>query len=125
MTHERSALLAAAIVAGCLSAGAWAADTSTDANAAPTTQNMDNNAQRAHSKGKTAATAKDDAAHSKGMTGGSANAAESQVASGTTRDWAKIDANSDNLIEPDEMQKYLDAQRTDKGSSTPPASQKQ
>jgi hypothetical protein len=26
-----------------------------------------------------------------------------------TRDWAAIDSNGDNLISPDEMQKYLDA----------------
>ncbi len=38
---------------------------------------------------------------------GSGTAALGAASKGETRDWAKIDSNGDNLISPDEMEKYL------------------
>lgn len=37
-------------------------------------------------------------------------AAAPGAGSGAVRDWAAIDTNKDNLISPDEMQKYLEAE---------------
>lgn len=39
------------------------------------------------------------------------------VAQGGTRDWSKIDENNDNLIEPQEMQNYLDKAHAQESSS--------
>lgn len=74
---------------------------------APDVKDLDNEAQRAHDPqtgaaagGANASTGTQEAGTT---TGGGANGA----ASGDTRDWAQVDANSDNLISPDEMEAAL------------------
>jgi hypothetical protein len=108
---KRTHFLLGAVVAGCLSATAWAADTNAGDKGAmqdaqqgtqPSAQNMDANAQRAHSRSRGTEPGNADAAKSKGMQG------SSTVASGETRDWSQVDTNHDNLVSPDEMQAYLD-----------------
>ena len=64
--------------------------------AAPTVQNIGDNAQRQHDP-KGAAANK----------GGAVTAPGTAAAVGEVRDWARIDTNKDNLISADEMEKYL------------------
>ncbi len=64
----------------------------------PSAENMDSNAQRAHSRSTPAASASSKASHGRTQT--------AQL--GEVRNWAAIDKNKDHLIEPDEMQAYLD-----------------
>jgi hypothetical protein len=130
MKHTPMTLLATTLVAGCLSAGAWAADNAKSGTKStmpaadaqqgtqPSAQNMDANAQRAHSRSTGTEPGNADAAKSKGATGGSDSTSQT-VAQGGTRDWSQVDTDHDNLVSPDEMQKYLDQAHGQKsGGST-------
>ena len=74
--------------------------------AAPTVQNIGDNAKRQH----------DPKAAAANKAGTAAAAAATPATTGDeVRDWARIDSNKDNLISPDEMEKYL----TDSRSAAP------
>src|SRR5262245_5337863 len=71
----------------------------------PSNENMDANAQRAHSR-------------SQGSTPSSHTGAKTAQANvGEVRDWRAIDKNHDNLIEPDEMEAALNAGKPSKSST--------
>jgi len=71
----------------------------------PSNENMDANAQRAHSR-------------ASGSTKSSDGTKAAQANVGEVRDWRAIDKNHDNLIEPDEMQAELDRGKSHGTSSS-------
>lgn len=128
MNRWKSTLLAAMFAGASMSGAAWAQDqpskpkaqsSKADATpvvparedlqpgAAPTAQRMDDNTQRAHDRDRDGAKKGTGSASAKGVTADTAGTGATPTAAAGTRDWDKIDANNDNLIQPDEMESWL------------------
>lgn len=116
MNKITTALSAAALASSLIGTAAWSADKAGASDKAvpsqaevqqkgtsPSVKDLDANAQRAHDpstgSGADSSMSKDSGSMSKDSS--------SAGSSGATRDWAAVDKNHDNLIQPEEMEAAL------------------
>ena len=96
-----------------------------ESSRAPSASTLDNNAQRQHDRDRDQARSsqKSQPADAKQQPSAGAQQQQGSSASGTgesmgqTRDWSKIDANNDNLIQPEEMESWLKQEGPQAGGS--------